>query len=130
MTYNRWRDPKLRERRKWLRKKFRVGVCYFVQRDDGLVKIGFTSNLPKRYRELQLTVSPNIVLLGSVRASMHYEKRLHKMFATQRVEGEWFFRSDLLILYIRAFADKPNLQINSIICDYNYLIKIHSSKTV
>lgn len=89
----------------YLRRVFRSGIVYFVQHPNGLIKIGFTANLPKRFRELQLTEHPNIVLLGAVSASLRYEKRLHKMFGFCRSDREWFNPSKLLLIYINTFCD-------------------------
>ena len=97
----------LESRRGRLRGRLRLGRVYFIQHPTGLIKIGFTSNLPKRFRELQLTEHPDIALLGSIGASMHYEKRLHRVFASYHLYWEWFEPSDLLILYINTFTDAP-----------------------
>lgn len=95
---NPYKNPKLRAIRE--RQK---GQVYFVQRPDGLIKIGFTANLPKRFRELQLTEHPDVVLIGSVKANRRYEKRIHKMFGFCRSHREWFRPVYLLALYIGVF---------------------------
>lgn len=98
-------DPRLIAIRRRLRYNFRSGIVYFVQHPNGLIKIGFTANLPKRFRELQLTEHPDIVFLGAVRASLRYEKRLHRMFYSYRWYGEWFEPTKLLLIYINTFSD-------------------------
>jgi hypothetical protein len=88
-----------------LRKSKEVwGRVYFIQRSDGLIKIGFTQNLFKRFRELQLTEGQGVILLGSIVASLRYEKRLHRMFGFCRSHREWFNPSPLLLLYLRVFV--------------------------
>lgn len=60
------------------------GLVYFI-RFGGLVKIGWTSDLDQRMKEV-----PNEEILGTVPGTMDDEKRCHIAFAHLRVKGEWF----------------------------------------
>lgn len=58
-------------------------VVYFAER-NGLVKIGTTSHLARRLRQIKAT------LLGFEPGGFSEEAALHRQFADFRVEGEWF----------------------------------------
>lgn len=70
------------------------GLVYFI-RFGGLVKIGFTTDLKQRMREV-----PNEEILGTVPGTMEDEKRCHTAFAHLRVKGEWFRPEPDLMAFI------------------------------
>lgn len=79
------------------RKLRQDSVVYFVER-DGLIKIGTTTNLRTRLRNLGqggckmpegMTVGP-VTLLASTPGDRLDESRYHERFRKQRVGGEWF----------------------------------------
>ncbi|MEH0417814.1 GIY-YIG nuclease family protein [Streptomyces sp. B21-083] len=74
-----------------------ASVVYFVER-DGLIKIGTTTNLHARIRNLGqggckmpegMTVGP-VTLLASTPGDRLDESNYHERFRKQRVGGEWF----------------------------------------
>ena len=74
------------------------GVVYFI-RLGGLIKIGFTTSLAMRLRDL-----PYEELLGIVPGTMRDEKALHQQFAHLRRTGEWFEMAPDLLEHIEAVA--------------------------
>ena len=70
----------------------RHGVRYWTYlirgEHTGLIKIGRSHNLIKRFRSLK-TASPDVLTLAGVIVG-DYERALHRRFAAYRVRGEWF----------------------------------------
>ena len=55
-----------------------------------MVKIGITTNLVKRLRELRHSSPVPIALLWQTPGDSSMEFALHKRFAHRRAHGEWF----------------------------------------
>lgn len=67
-----------------------IADVYFVQLGgSGLIKIGFSTNLNLRFRQLA-SGHPNLRLLGSVPGTRLDEAKWHRQWAAQRTAGEWF----------------------------------------
>ena len=75
-------------------------VVYFLQRSDGLIKIGTTTNLKSRRSDLEIGAGP-LVVLGCISGSYETEQRIHAKFADSRQFGEWFSSSDDLLGFIK-----------------------------
>ena len=83
---------------------------YFMER-EGLVKIGISSNVPKRVQEVSrgssmisgMTVGP-VRLLGTRPGGRDEESRLHKLFKEARVAGEWFRLSEDQMLKVEQMC--------------------------
>jgi T5orf172 domain len=73
---------------------------YFAKK-RGLIKIGFSSDPRTRLRALGRTR-----FLGCMLGGRELEKKLHAMFAKQRVHGEWFKAESTLKDYIAARATR------------------------
>lgn len=72
---------------------------YFIQRGlDGPVKVGCSANVARRFWELQ-TASPEPLRIIGLYALGGYqmEARLHRTFAADRLSGEWFRPTQLLL---------------------------------
>lgn len=71
------------------------GYIYFATAgNDGLVKIGFTTNLGSRMRSLS---TANAGRMGAEEAFLSYfeaERMVHERFKKDRVRGEWFRLTD------------------------------------
>lgn len=68
------------------------GWVYFIEAENGLVKIGRSDSIEKRYAELT-TMSPVHLRLQHAIAASNYvaaEAWLHSQFAIKRDHGEWF----------------------------------------
>ncbi len=57
----------------------------YVVRLGNRIKIGFTTNVTQRFREI-----PHEEVIGTFRGSTADEKRLHKKFESHRIVREWF----------------------------------------
>ncbi|BAO04913.1 helicase A859L [Clostridium botulinum B str. Osaka05] len=67
------------------------GTVYFIlDTTANLVKIGFTRNLKKRFKQLE-TSNCNLKLIYIIdNCNMDSEWSLHNYFSLDRVKGEWF----------------------------------------
>lgn len=72
----------------------RSGCVYFVKdQSTGMVKIGKTSDLGERIKQLRWQYGQDLELIHSVESedSVSLEKQIHRHYDKCRVEGEWFF---------------------------------------
>jgi len=83
----------------------RIAVVYFVQRHDGAVKIGFTSDLPRRLREVRNEHGP-VRRLATAPGSSVAEAALHQRFAAFRIEGEWFQPDPSILAFAAETAER------------------------
>lgn len=81
--------------------KKRGEVVYYMRLGD-MVKIGWTTNLPKRTR----TINPQEVM-ATEPGDMKLERQRHRQFADLRVHGEWFRYEGPLIQWIQALREAP-----------------------
>lgn len=75
---------------------------YFVQGELGRIKIGFSSNVESRLRDLQCSSAVPLRLLASIPGGPAVEAELHARFASARVHGEWFEPTEDLLVFIEA----------------------------
>lgn len=88
-----------------------MGSVYFLlDRQTGLVKIGFTTTLKKRLSELD---NDRLSLLGFIPGTTSdHEEGFHRQFAHLRVKSEWFkHQGELLDFLARVFRVKGNVQL-------------------
>jgi T5orf172 domain len=84
-------------------RKVRMGYVYFIENSlEDAIKIGFSSNVTKRLKTLQVSSSSKLVLLKKIRGSSNKEKELHQKFLPIRLSGEWFARTPEIISFIEA----------------------------
>lgn len=78
-----------------------VGVrVYFAISADYRVKIGISTDVPKRIAGLQSGGGIAVRLLGVIDGDHRTELALHKRFAAYRLLGEWFEPRDKLRQYL------------------------------
>jgi hypothetical protein len=82
----------------------REGFVYFVQADDGPIKIGYSRNVRARLAALQVNTHLSLRLLGSMPGGEILEAQLHARFSEDRIRGEWFAASTDLLGFIRQMA--------------------------
>lgn len=81
---------------------------YFLQcESSGLIKIGYSSNVPARLSAIQTGSPTAIRLLATEDGGIEREGQLHSAFAVEWVRGEWFRPSEDLLAYI-AQQESPN----------------------
>lgn len=78
------------------------GWVYFMRRER-LIKIGTTTNLPRRAQQLNATI------LAKCPGSYTEEAQLHAKFADLRRHGEWFEPGPELMKLINAIRAEQNL---------------------
>lgn len=75
---------------------------------SNMVKIGRTTNLTKRFAEIQRMSPVPLAVLWDCPGGHELETRLHRHFASLRTHGEWFsFRRDAVQLIRWAVEDEP-----------------------
>jgi hypothetical protein len=71
-------------------------TVYFAQAraDKSSVKIGFTSDLAARVKNLSVASPGGVAILATVDGGKETEEYLHEKFSDCRISGEWFRFSD------------------------------------
>ena len=80
-------------------------MIYFI-RTDGFAKIGCTRNIKSRLSELQVSNPHDLNVMGLFHGGFKKEEELHKLFADDRVRGEWYYLSDEIKEYVKSQYDK------------------------
>jgi hypothetical protein len=73
-----------------VRRKPEKPVVYFVQAENGLIKIGSTKRMADRLQSLCNGSPIALILLATVKGDRTFEFALHIKFAAHRQHGEWF----------------------------------------
>lgn len=77
-------------------------IIYFIKSENGLLKIGITNNIERRF-DAFIKFSPcKLILLKTIHGSLFEEKHLHQQFSHLRQHGEWFKLTDELLNYINS----------------------------
>jgi hypothetical protein len=79
----------------------RRGVYFLANESRTRVKIGKSTDIDHRIRDLGRMNADPVVLIAEVRGYTEVEKWMHRRFAAQRSHGEWFAVND----EIRAMVD-------------------------
>ncbi len=79
-----------------------VASVYFIVRDDGLVKIGYSHDPENRIFQLRQQYRCGMKILSAIKGARKLEQKLHARFASSRVEGEWFRPTSDLMAFIDA----------------------------
>jgi hypothetical protein len=87
---------------------------YFIQADEnGPIKIGFTSDDPKKRLNQLQTGNPAVLkLLGAIKGTVAREKELHARLAEWRLQGEWFQSHSTVLSTIQEAMANINEPIN------------------
>lgn len=89
-------------------------TVYFIQSDppDGPVKIGYTGRrVRQRLAEGQTFAHQELTLLAETYGTMADEAKLHRLFASLRLRGEWFrYEGELRELVMMLMLDDVTLQ--------------------
>jgi hypothetical protein len=79
----------------------RLPRVYFLEAVGlGLVKIGFSRNVPKRKYSVQSSCPVPVRVIGLMKGTEATEKDLHKRFREDQRQGEWFLLSPKIREYI------------------------------
>lgn len=86
------------------------GWTYFVQRDDAMIKIGFS--IKPRHRIMSLTAEHGqLQVLAIVPSAVAGEFETHQKFEHLRAEGEWFAPGSDLLQFIDEVKAAPMPEI-------------------
>tara|TARA_Y100000034_G_scaffold136776_1_gene215663 strand:- start:3316 stop:4029 length:714 start_codon:yes stop_codon:yes gene_type:complete len=93
-------------------------VIYFVRAlPDGPIKVGHSSNVPERLKQLQQSSPQNLAVIKTVEGGFAEERALHEKFNKYRLHGEWFSPHPSLINFIETCPESlipPDLPILSV----------------
>lgn len=82
-------------------------VYYLRRKIDGAIKIGFTDRSPsQRARELSNASGLEVELLASEPGTRQDERETLAEFAEERIRGEWFRPSPILLGYIDFIQER------------------------
>ena len=87
-----------------------TSVIYFItsrRRSDGAVKIGLSSrgSLLRRFSQIQVSMADPMNALLVLEGSADQEAGLHELYASSRLNGEWFEQSQDLMELIAELAE-------------------------
>lgn len=80
------------------------GHVYFIQDEDGYIKIGFAVSVADRIKTLQTGSRQELRILATMAGTPKDERKLHRRFRTDHVRGEWFYPSDDLCDFIEEVS--------------------------
>lgn len=85
-------------------------MIYFVQHGDGgPIKVGTTTNLKRRIEALQNASPENLKLLATIDGGPNEEKILHSIMREERLRGEWFNPSSLVLSIVKKAKETPSI---------------------
>lgn len=96
------------------------GEVYFVQRSDGVIKIGFTMNRAKRFRKLEREHGP-LKILRLIKGTFTTERQIQKRFKDCNISGELFSPTDDLMAFIDELEEGQE-------CDFSERADIDDTK--
>lgn len=70
----------------------------YIGARNGFIKIGYSADPIRRARELGIT------LLTTMPGSVEDERRLHRRFAADRIDREWFMSSPAILGHVAGSA--------------------------
>src|SRR5436190_10066712 len=83
------------------------GFVYFIASDRGSIKIGWSSDVAKRFRTLETGSPDALTLLGFIPGDRAREKELHGQWKDQRVRLEWYRDTKELREFIAQLLEAP-----------------------
>jgi hypothetical protein len=84
------------------RKKSRGAFVYlFHDEHQNLLKIGFTENPQRRFKEIKNANTNKITFIGYFEGSRTNESILHNIWKKYRKRLEWFYYADEIVDYFR-----------------------------
>jgi hypothetical protein len=88
-----------------------VSVVYFIgNRNESLVKIGYTTSLGKRLKTIQTSTTFSVTVLHAEPGTPDDERALHRRFAHFRKHGEWFWLKPPIEEYIQEHHKNDSRQ--------------------
>lgn len=89
-------EPPSRDAQHLLDAAREVGWIYFIETGYTAVKIGWSTNVKKRFMAHKVSNHGTLRLIGMVPGCKQVERQFHEAFADHAMRGEWFRRSGVL----------------------------------
>lgn len=81
------------------------GIVYFIEDAETSIKVGFTTDLGKRLADLRTASAGSLSIMDYARAGKDVEAEIHKLLASERLNGEWFNYTDKTVDLIYLISD-------------------------
>lgn len=105
-----------------------IPIVYFIRcNSGGLIKIGYSTDLPARLASLGHANAGGVSLLASAPGGNVAESRIHAMFREDRVRGEWFRPSANLLEFVAKVRDCGSLLFGPAVEDVDAAFSATSS---
>jgi len=107
-----WHESPESRRRARVKRKTLPGKVYFAA-CDGLIKIGFTTDLHDRMLKIQSSSTRQVSLVGSMPGTPEMERCLHWIFRAFHVRAEWFDLDEAATAFLKnriISADRAELK--------------------
>lgn len=104
-----------------------MGFVYFIQSENGHVKIGSSANPDERLRQLQTASSFQLNIVGVIESENYktVEKNLHKTYKSSRIQGEWFdITKEEVNILLSSLEKVPLKEVTSQSSDIHDLISV------
>lgn len=83
---------------------------YFLQSENGLIKIGISGNVKRRVSQLEKELNTNIKIIKVLSGLSKFEKILHHIFEDDNIiyknQTEWFYPSIKLNNFVSEVSEK------------------------
>lgn len=77
---------------------------YFVEASNGRIKIGTSSNIKRRFNQLQSSSPCQLKLIGVISGDKIKERQIHERFKRYNTHGEWFLGVTAIWDYIKKYV--------------------------
>jgi hypothetical protein len=94
----------------------RMPMVYFIRHGNKRVKIGFSVQVDRRLSEIQCSLPGKAKILYLTPGDTNLEKKLHQLFAADRVSGEWFYYSPAIRAWIEADKTRREERVSNEFC--------------
>lgn len=82
-----------------------TGVVYFAQSDKiDQVKVGYTTNLKQRFKQLRSQSCSDLSLIGCIEGDDALERRIQSHLIPANISGEWFHATHYVVRFCRALV--------------------------
>lgn len=85
-------------------------LLYFLEAENGLIKVGITNNINRRVNQLQRELNTKIRVLKLIDGKSAYEKVIHNLYSDDNIiykgQTEWFHPTHKLIKFISDIDEK------------------------
>ncbi len=85
----------------WGQGNRKSNILYFIQAENGLIKIGVCFDAALRFSQLSRISPIKLTLLGSIPGNLSKEKEIHTKFKNLNSHGEWFRPDKELLGFIK-----------------------------